>query len=168
MGVPAGMTVRLPNFVLCSPLKPTWSPPQAYLGTQGGPKESSRWKDYSCWENCQPTLAVPSMWPCPRQHSQGTEPWLQREGAKRSHPPNLPTPLPLAKGPSQQHWRGRQLAVSGLSGLESLASEEKENGWGMDAGWGHRNDSVRSCYVASTVSHASFNSSSAEKAAPAT
>lgn len=80
------------------------------------------------------TLAVSSTWPCPRQHSQGSEPGLRRQGAKGSHPPLLPALPPPGKGLSQQHWRGRQLAVSEFSGLESLASEERGKGRKMDGG----------------------------------
>ena len=86
------------------------------------------------------TLAVPSMWPCPRQHSQGTEPGLQREGSKGSRPflPPLLLP-PEGKGLNQQLWRlTRLLAVSQRSGLESLASEDKGMGVCGQAGWGHR------------------------------
>lgn len=54
-----------------------------------------------------PTLAMPSSGLCPRQHSQGTEPGLQRAGAPSPHCCHQ------GKGLSQQNWGwGKLWAVS--------------------------------------------------------
>lgn len=143
-GVQAGTTARLSQSLalLLLPPKPTWGPPRLFRGPRA-PGE----RTMAPGKTVRSTLAVPSVWPCPRQHSQGAEPGLQREGARES-PPALPALWPPGKALSQQHWKGRQLGF----GLKSLASEK---GGGKDkwvgAGGGHRNGFVRASHVASTV-----------------
>lgn len=58
----------------------------------------------------------------PRAALPGHPARAQREGARGSHPPALPTLQPPGKELSQQHWKGRQPAASELSGLDSPAS----------------------------------------------